>query len=50
MCGHADPHLHGPGDYFGIVPEYRLWIWPRDLNETIGRLNLLPSPRLVGAS
>ena len=42
--------LHGPEDYLGIAPEYRLWIWPRDLNEAIGRLNLLPSPRLVGAS
>jgi hypothetical protein len=36
--------LHGPEDYFGIAPEYRLWIWPRDLNEAIGRLNLVPSP------
>jgi hypothetical protein len=42
--------LHGPEDYLGIAPEYRLWIWPHDLNEAIGRLNLLPSPRLVGAS
>jgi hypothetical protein len=42
--------LHGPEDYFGIAPEYRLWIWPRDLNEAIGRLNLVPSPRFVGAS
>jgi hypothetical protein len=39
--------LHGPEDYFGIAPEYRLWIWPRDLNEAIGRLNLVP-PGLVG--
>jgi hypothetical protein len=36
--------LHGPEDYVGIAPEYRLWIWPRDLNEAIGRLNLVPSP------
>jgi len=41
--------LHGPEDYLGIAPEYRLWIWPRDLNEAIGRLNLVPSPQLVGA-
>jgi hypothetical protein len=26
--------------------EYRLWIWPRDLNEAIGQLNLVPSPGL----
>jgi endonuclease YncB( thermonuclease family) len=38
--------LHGPEDYFGIAPEYRLWIWPHDLNEAIARLNLIPSPRL----
>ena len=39
--------LHGPEDYFGIDPEYRLWIWPPDLNEAVGRLNLTPSRRLV---
>jgi endonuclease YncB( thermonuclease family) len=41
--------LHGPEDCFGIEPEYRLWIWPQDLNEAVGRLNLTPAPRLVGA-
>ena len=40
--------LHGPEDCFGIEPEYRLWIWPQDLNEAVGRLNLTPAPRLVG--
>jgi len=29
-------------------PEYRLWIWPKDIHEAIGRLNLTPSPKLVG--
>ncbi len=38
--------LHGPEDYVGIEPEYRLWIWPRDLNEAVGRLNLTPAPHL----
>lgn len=42
--------LHGPEDYFGIEPEYRLWIWPRDLNEAVSRLNLTPAPRLVGSA
>src|SRR6266545_4049190 len=37
--------LHGPEDYFGIDPEYRLWIWPQDLNQAVGRLNLTPTPR-----
>jgi hypothetical protein len=41
--------LHGPEGYFGIDPEYRLWIWPQDLNEAVGRLNLIPAPQLVGA-
>jgi endonuclease YncB( thermonuclease family) len=41
--------LHGPEDYFGIEPEYRLWIWPEDLNEAMGRLSLTPTPRLVAA-
>ena len=41
--------LHGPEDYFGISPEYRLWIWPDDVNEAVGRLNLIPSLKLVGA-
>jgi hypothetical protein len=40
--------LHGPEDYFGIAPQYRLWTWPKDLNEATSRLNLIPSPRLVG--
>jgi hypothetical protein len=35
--------LHGPEDYFGIAPEYRLWIWPRDLRPS-GGSTLSPSP------
>lgn len=42
--------LHGPEDYFGIPPHYRLWLWPRDVQEAVGRLNLVPSVRLVQAS
>lgn len=41
--------LHGPEDYFGVHPEYRLWIWPKDVHDAVGRLNLTPSPKLVGA-
>lgn len=41
--------LHGPEDYFDISPPYRLWIWPTDVGDTVGRLNLIPSRRLVGA-
>jgi endonuclease YncB( thermonuclease family) len=41
--------LHGPEDYSGIDPEYRLWIWPSDLNEAVSRLNLVPTAQLVAA-
>jgi len=41
--------LHGPEDYFGVEPEYRLWIWPKDLNEAVARLNLTPAAALVDA-
>lgn len=41
--------LHGPEEYFSVDPEYRLWLWPKDLNEAVGRLNLTPAATLVGA-
>ncbi len=41
--------LHGPEDYFDIPQPYRLWIWPTDVSDAVGRLNLTPSRRLVGA-
>jgi hypothetical protein len=41
--------LHGPEDYTGVPSAYRLWIWPGDVSEAVARLNLVPSPRLVGA-
>ena len=44
--------LHGPEGYFGIAPEYRLWICPPDLNKAIGRLKnypLSPARRIPGA-
>lgn len=41
--------LHGPEDYVGVPPEYRLWIWPADVADAVSRLNLVPAPALVGA-
>lgn len=41
--------LAGPEDYFEIDPIYRLWLWAADVREAVGKLNLKPSPRLVGA-
>jgi endonuclease YncB( thermonuclease family) len=41
--------LFGPEDYFEVPPCYRLWLWPADVREAVGRLNLTPAPRLVGA-
>ncbi|WP_109524453.1 MULTISPECIES: thermonuclease family protein [Nocardia] len=40
--------LVGPEDYFEIDPIYRLFLWPTDVREAVSRLNLTPSPRLVG--
>jgi len=40
--------LHGPEDYVSVPPEYRLWIWPLDVGEAVGRLNLIPAPALIG--
>lgn len=34
--------LFGPEDYTGIPEPYRLWIWPHDLQDAIGKLNLVP--------
>jgi endonuclease YncB( thermonuclease family) len=44
-----DRVLHGPENYFEVSPVYRLWLWPQDVQEAVARLNLRPSPRLVGA-
>jgi endonuclease YncB( thermonuclease family) len=42
--------LHGPEDYVDVPPEYRLWIWPRDVADAVSRLNLVPAPALVRAA
>jgi endonuclease YncB( thermonuclease family) len=42
--------LHGPEDYAEVPPEYRLWIWPKDVAVAVDRLNLVPAPALVGAA
>jgi endonuclease YncB( thermonuclease family) len=41
--------LHGPEDYFGIPSAYRLWLWPQDVADAVGRLNLVPARKLVSA-
>lgn len=35
-------HLFGPEAYTEIPEPYRLWIWPHNLQEAIGKLNLVP--------
>lgn len=35
--------LYGPEEYFKIPAPYRLWIWPDDVQNAIGMLNLIPS-------
>lgn len=42
-----DRTLFGPEDYMDIPAPYRIWIWPQDVQEAIGKLNLVPSGRLV---
>lgn len=37
-----DRRLLGPENYFVIPEEYRLWIWPNDVQEAIEKLNLVP--------
>lgn len=39
--------LHGPEDYADIPPPYRLWVWPGDVADAVGRLSLVPALRLV---
>ncbi|SHH18975.1 thermonuclease family protein [Marivita hallyeonensis] len=42
-----DRTLHGPEAYMAFPPAYRLWLWPDDVQEAMGALNLVPSPTLV---
>ncbi len=42
-----DRTLHGPEDYMDVPQAYRIWLWPDDVQDAIGRLNLVPSGRLV---
>ncbi len=37
-----DRRLVSPENYFLIPEAYRLWIWPDDVQEAIGKLNLVP--------
>jgi len=42
-----DRVLHGPEDYMDIPPPYRIWLWPDDVQDAIGTLNLTPSAGLT---
>ena len=39
--------LHGPESYMSVPLEYRIWIWPDDVQRAIGALNLTPAEDLV---
>lgn len=41
--------LHGPEDYIDVPPQYRLWLWPQDVQQAVSALNLTPSRKLAGA-
>ncbi len=34
--------IHEPGDYLRVAPYNRIFIWPKDVQAAVGRLNLLP--------
>jgi endonuclease YncB( thermonuclease family) len=36
----SNRQIYYPQDYYRIAPYNRLFIWPRDVNEAVGRLNL----------
>ncbi|MDJ0947042.1 MAG: hypothetical protein QNJ30_26625 [Kiloniellales bacterium] len=42
-----DRRLHGPEGYMSVPLQYRIWIWPQDVQRAIGALNLTPAPDLV---
>ena len=35
--------IHYPQAYFKVKPYNRIFIWPEDVTEAVGKLNLLPS-------
>ncbi len=39
--------LHGPENYMDVRAPYRLWVWPDDVQEAMGMLNLVPAPSLT---
>ena len=38
-----DRKLYGPEEYMAVPVAYRLWLWPDDVQEAIGMLNLIPN-------
>ena len=40
--------LYGPEGYTDMPLQYRIWIWPEDVQRAIGLLNMTPSEELVG--
>lgn len=42
-----DRVLFGPEDYMNVPPPYRIWIWPDDVQDAMGMLNLTPSAELT---
>jgi len=35
--------IFGPENYLTTPEPYRLWIWPDDVQQAIGQLNLIPA-------
>lgn len=39
--------LYGPEGYMPVLMQYRIWIWPQDVQGAMAALNLKPSPDLT---
>ena len=37
-----------PQEYFRVKPHNRIFVWPRDVNEAVGKLNLVPAESRTG--
>ena len=39
----ATRQIYEPQEYYKVKPHNRIFIWPQDVNEAVGKLNLVPA-------
>lgn len=39
----ATAEIHDPQDYYQVKPYHRLFVWPKDVTDAVGKLNLIPA-------